>query len=253
MAILRQLQLLGLNKNEAEIYLALLKIGPASVVNLAAATAITRTSLYYQLTGLKQKGLAYESRQNKKRFFHARQPDFLKKISRHKLVAAQQTETITASLIPSLKKMVSLPSSRTRVTFYEGKQSVWEVFEIILRANKDACWFGFGEKFFEFFGYDHFIRNFSKKRRQYGRTKTLNILPFIPQAVKIAARGETYFYEFRFLKDQSDFESGICIFGDKIAIFSYAKDISATVLEGAALAALTRTMFMLIWHSLRPE
>ena len=158
-----------------------------------------------------------------------------------------------SALIPALKKIAKSPNTYSQITHFEGKESVWEVFEIILRSNNDSYWFGFGEKFLKNYDFDYFVTNFSKRRRQFSRTKSYNIIPPLEGTSKIAKRGEADFQEFKFLKKDQSFDAGICIFGDKIAIFSYEKELSATVLEGTAIAEIAKAMFMMIWSNIDDE
>ncbi|MFH1711644.1 MAG: helix-turn-helix domain-containing protein [Patescibacteria group bacterium] len=250
MSQINQLKQLGLNENEAKTYLSLLKLGQTNISRLSSELSVPRTTLYYSIAGLKEKGFVFERISAKKRLFSARSPEFLSKKAQSQLELAKEINIGVTNLIPSLKKLASNPSSFSQVSHFEGKESVWEVFEIILRSNKDSYWFGFGQTFLENYDFDYFVQNFSKKRRQFGRTKSFNIIPPFEGAAKIARRGETDFQEFRFLKSDQDFKAGICIFGDKIAIFSYDNGLSATLIQGTAVAEIASTMFIMIWNSL---
>lgn len=250
MSQINQLEQLGLNENEAKTYLALLKLGQTNISRLSSELSVPRTTLYYSIAGLKEKGFAFERVSAKKRLFSARSPEFLSKKAASQLESAKEMSGKINDLIPSLKKLALNPVSYSQVTHFEGKESVWQVFEIILRSNKDSYWFGFGQSFLENYDFEYFVDNFSKKRRQYGRTKSYNIIPPFEGAKKIARRGETDFQEFRFLKSDQDFNAGICIFGDKIAIFSYDNGLSATLIQGTAIAEIASTMFMMIWEKL---
>jgi len=245
-----QLEQLGLNKNEAKTYLVLLKLGQSNISRLSHELSVPRTTLYYSIAGLKEKGYIFERLISKKRLFSARSPEFLSKKAAKRLEEAKNINDRVEYLIPSLKKMATDPKSHSQVTHYEGKESVWGVFEIILRSNKDSYWFGFGESILKNYDFDYFVTNFSKRRRQHSRTKSYNIISPFEGAEKISKRGETDFQEFRFFKKNQNFDAGICIFGDKIAIFSYDEGLSATVLQGAAIAEITKTMFIMIWDSI---
>ncbi|PIX30220.1 hypothetical protein COY45_01935 [Candidatus Berkelbacteria bacterium CG_4_10_14_0_8_um_filter_42_34] len=250
MSQINQLEQLGLNENEAKTYLALLKLGQTNISRLSSELSVPRTTLYYSIAGLKEKGFAFERVSAKKRLFSPRSPEFLAKKAENQLENAKEINHRVNDLIPSLKKLASNPVSYSQVTYFEGKESVWQVFEIILRSNKDSYWFGFGEAFLKNYDFDSFVTNFSKKRRQFGRTKSYNIIPPFEGARKIERRGETDFQEFRFLKSDQDFNAGICIFADKIAIFSCDKNLSATLIQGIAIAEIANTMFMMIWETL---
>lgn len=251
MSQINQLKQLGLNENEARTYVALLKLGQTNVSRLSSELSVPRTTLYYSIAGLKEKGFAFERISAKKRLFSARSPEFLSKKAKLQLESVKEISDRAEDLISSLKKISKEPSSFSRVSHFEGKESVWEVFEIILRSNQNSYWFGFGQTFLENYDFDYFVTNFSKKRRQYGRTKSFNIIPPFENALKIAKRGETDFQEFKFLKSEQDFNAGICIFGDKIAIFSYDNGLAATLIQGKAVAEIANAMFQIIWQSLK--
>jgi len=247
---IKQLEQLGLNETEAKTYLALLKIGSSSVGSLSRESGIARTTLYYSIEELKKKGFIFEKLVDRKKRLIPRTPEFLGKKAEKLAERAHETAKSISSLIPALKKLAREDSSYSTVNHYEGKESVWEVFEIILRSNQDSLWFGFGETFLENYDFDFFVTNFSKKRRQFGRTKSFNIIPPFGGALKIAKRRETDFQEFRFLKENQSFDAGICIFGNKIAIFSFDNGLSATLIQGKAISEIARMMFMMVWENL---
>lgn len=246
----KQLQNLGLNETEAKAYLALLKIGGASIGVLSRETGIARTTLYYSIEELKKKGFIFEKVIDMRRRLIPRSPEFLEKRAQKQAEQAQTVADSISNLIPTLKNLAKEDSSFSTISHFEGKESVWEVFEIILRSNKDSFWFGFGRRFLENYDFDFFVNNFSKKRRQFGRTKSYNIIPQLEGVEKIAKREEVDFQEFRFLSNDQDFRAGICIFGDKIAIFSYDNGLSATLISGSAIAEIAGTMFKMIWETL---
>jgi predicted transcriptional regulator len=250
MSQVNQLQQLGLNENEAKTYIALLRLGQANISRLSSELSVPRTTLYYSIEGLKLKGFAFQRMTGKKRLFSARSPEFLSKKAKSRLESAKEVNNKAEDLINSLKKIAKDPSSHSQVSHFEGKESVWEVFEIILRSNQDSYWFGFGQTFLENYDFEFFVNNFSKKRRQFGRTKSFNVLPPSESALKIARRGETDFQEFRFLQPGQNFNAGMCIFGNKIAIFSHDSGLSATLIESIAVVEITKTMFQMIWDSI---
>jgi len=251
MSKINQLKQFGLNENEAKAYLALLKLSQSTISNLSSETLISRTTLYYSIQKLKEKGLVFERLKGKKKYFTPRQPTVLEKKAQYQLKNAQFVNDNVQDLIQSLKQIVQEPSSYSKIEHYEGKNSVWEVFEKILKSNQDSYWFGFDENFFNHYNYKYFLNNFTKKRRQFGKTKTYSIIPPIKQAVKAAEKKEIDFHEIKFLTKQTQFNAGICVFGNRIAIFSYDHDLSATILEGEAISGIIKSMFFLIWDDMK--
>ena len=55
--LIHTLESLGLSENEAKVYYAALTLGPASILNIARAAGIKRTTVYSVVEALKQRGL----------------------------------------------------------------------------------------------------------------------------------------------------------------------------------------------------
>lgn len=247
---LSNLRKIGLSQQLAEVYLILLKIGPTTILALTREIGIPRTTCYHRLELLKKRGFIFEYIKNKRRIFSVRNPEIILKKTQNQLSEAKKINDTAKNLVEQLKSFIKTPPSYTHVKFYEGKENVWEVFEQTLRTNKDSFWYGFGKSFLGQYDFQKFLTIFSKRRRQFGQTKTYNILPPDSKIKKISERGETDFQEFRFLKKDIDFSAGVCIFGNKVAIFSFEKEISAAIIDGVATARLLESMFFTIWQGL---
>ena len=72
-----QLRELGLSENEAKVYLAMLELGPATVLEIAAKALMNRPTVYVQIESLKQRGLVSTQSKGKKQIFIAESPSHL--------------------------------------------------------------------------------------------------------------------------------------------------------------------------------
>jgi sugar-specific transcriptional regulator TrmB len=68
---------LGLAAKEADTYLAMLELGPASVQDIAKKAGINRTTTYVMIEGLKKHGLVSTFERGKKTLFSAENPEQL--------------------------------------------------------------------------------------------------------------------------------------------------------------------------------
>ena len=64
--ISQKLQNIGLSEKGANVYLASLKLGEATVLSLAKHSGVKRTSIYYVLSELKELGALSETKRQKK-------------------------------------------------------------------------------------------------------------------------------------------------------------------------------------------
>ena len=75
--IYNTLQELGLEDKEIKIYLALLEIGEATVLNISRKSKVNRASIYYILEKMKKKGLVTHVEKSGKETFAATEPALL--------------------------------------------------------------------------------------------------------------------------------------------------------------------------------
>ena len=78
MKLINQLEKIGLNKKQAEVYLACLEIGFSTAQNIAQKTTIKRTTVYDILEHLIKQNLVTQTIKGKKRFYVAEDPETFK-------------------------------------------------------------------------------------------------------------------------------------------------------------------------------
>ena len=72
--ITASLEGLGLGANEAAVYIAMLSLGPATVLSISRASGVKRTTIYNVLESLKQKGLVRTDVRGFKQLYAAEHP-----------------------------------------------------------------------------------------------------------------------------------------------------------------------------------
>jgi|APSaa5957512576_1039674.scaffolds.fasta_scaffold00031_15 HTH-type transcriptional regulator, sugar sensing transcriptional regulator len=134
LANIENLQKAGLPRNEAKVYLELLKQGELSANELSKKLGMDRTLTYGVINNLIEKGLInYIKRENKK-IFRAEPPENLLNPLRKKRIFIKD-------LIKGLSKIKEKKDSDYEVKIYEGGDG----FRTILRGiqkNKEYCSFG---------------------------------------------------------------------------------------------------------------
>lgn len=119
----------GLSKNEADIYLFLLKHGGTSPNQIAAGTNISRPNTYPVLQSLEGKGLVSTQSKGSKRVFLAKDPEAL-----YRTIERQQ-ETIQ-SILPELRALHAREKHKPSIQFFEGKEQIKEVYLKSLEAKE---------------------------------------------------------------------------------------------------------------------
>src|SRR3989344_2637700 len=102
MELTDQLQEIGLLKNEARVYSALLELGETTTEPIKKKTGITAAKVYETLYRLIGRGLVRFSVVNKKKHFQAVDPERLLDIIQEEQKRIDAKKTSIKSLIPSL-------------------------------------------------------------------------------------------------------------------------------------------------------
>lgn len=245
----KSLNFFGLNKTEEALYKVALSLGPASVQVLAKAAGVKRSTSYFAIENLIVKGFMHEIIKDKRKTIMAEEPEYLAKILKKEQDLLEEKKKAMAQIVPELKSLVHNLPNHSNVSYYEGKAGIWHIFEDILQEKKDIYWLGDFTAALKYLDFQELLDEFSKKRRQYGPTKSYVISDRHPLARKLWQLEDTDFREFRFLSDKEKLDSAVVIYGHKIALFSFEQIISGTILENKAIAKMMHLMFRVIWEN----
>lgn len=125
------LKKLGFSDKTALVYLALLRLGPSSVRNLAKIAELNRGTVYESLKWLQEGGLASFYEKDAKQFFVAEDPDSLKEMVVHREEELQDTSKKLSTIIPELKSIHNKGGERPVAKYFE-KNEIVQILEDIL-------------------------------------------------------------------------------------------------------------------------
>lgn len=131
----KYLQEIGLNEKEAALYLALLQVDAASVIDVSKKTKINRSTVYVVLEGLMKKGLVSETQIGKKVHYQAEPPERLETfVERQKTILEEQQKRLK-DIIPQIKGIQREAGERPLVKYFEGKEGILSSAEEIFEAH----------------------------------------------------------------------------------------------------------------------
>lgn len=236
------LRSIGLSNNEAEVYLALLALGEASVLEVCEKIHKNRTYVYDLLHSLVEKGLASYSVSDSKRYFRAVTPTHLIDMlgDKEKEIRKQKEEFRKA--LPELLKLQNTEKKTTKVELYSGKEGIKTVYNEILRSVKSYAILGATGKITEEleFYFPHHERE--RVRRKIG----LKIL-FNPELRKKEVVMNRKYCSVRFLPGYSSSPLPMLLFGNKIGFIIWDQP-SAIVIESKIIGEAYKTYFELLWN-----
>lgn len=118
------LQEIGLNEKEAALYLALLQVDNASVIDVSKKTKINRSTVYVVLEGLMKKGLVSETQIGKKIHYQAEPPERLETfVERQKTILEERSRRLK-TIIPEIKSIQRDTGERPIVKYFEGRAGI---------------------------------------------------------------------------------------------------------------------------------
>lgn len=129
---------LGLAPKEARVYLALVKQGPSSVRQLAAATTINRGTVYDVLKELQAMGLARFYNEETRQYFVAAPPSRLHELAREKAATLQSAETRLQDAVPVLESLYDSGERHPVARIYEGAKGIKVMLEDVLETMQEA-------------------------------------------------------------------------------------------------------------------
>ncbi|MFH1072312.1 MAG: helix-turn-helix domain-containing protein, partial [Nanoarchaeota archaeon] len=126
----------GLTKNQAALYLILLKIGPSSVGAIVKEMDIARISCYDVLSRLQSKGLVTHVLFKGRQLFAAVDPQVLLKALQEKERRAGEDVQALRGILPELEHLAREKKEGQDAAVYKTREGIKSVFELRIKERK---------------------------------------------------------------------------------------------------------------------
>ncbi|MBI4447599.1 hypothetical protein HY643_01330 [Candidatus Woesearchaeota archaeon] len=232
----RKLEVVGLTRVEAEIYINLLDLGQAQAGNISRRTGIHRRSVYDALERLIKKGLVSFIKLNNKRYYLPTDP---KRI----LELAEEKKQVIEGIMPEMESKFNSVKEKQETMFYKGREGLKTIFEDQLNERKEVLVFGGALNASEMIKY--FFPRYTKERIR--RKVKLKII--------YAQRKEGItvpFSEIRYLPPKYHSPIATNIYSDKVAIIHWTEPLLAILIKNKDIAEAYRKYFNLLWGIAKP-
>ncbi len=232
-----KLQRLGLSRNEAKIYLALLEIGEAQAGALSKKTQINRTTTYDALERLLEKGLISYSIQAGRKMFQASSPEKL-------MENIKEQEHTAKEIIPELQQVYHSSKTKEESHMHKGRKGIKSILHDILKY-KEYIAFGSSGQFLEIMKHDFMVFQRRKKEQSIKARVILN---------ESARKSETISFaytQFRYIPNSYATPTSTFVYGDNSAIIIWGENPVAIVINSKAIAKSHRSYFELLWKQAR--
>ena len=231
----KNLEKIGLTRNESTIYISLLKLGITSVQNLVKESELHRSRVYDSLESLQRKGLVSFIIKDYKKYFQAVKPEKL-------LDYIDEQKEIIKKILPDLKEIEGLKREEISASVYKGKEGLKTIHSEMLKEGKDIM--VLGAKALIYSELQYFLPNFEKERLKKGMKW---ICLWDKEEYKKRITNKISIKE-RVLPKGFDSNSVINIFGNKIAIVLWKEKYpSGFMIDNRDIANAFRKWFDIIY------
>lgn len=236
----KQLETVGITGKDAEIYLELLKLREATVIQLSKQTKIKRTSVYYCLDSLMDKGVVGLVVRNNKKLYYVEDP------KQSLLSLVEQQKAAVELLLPKIKDLYGKGSDHPAIKIYYNLSGIKTIFEDVLSCEEKVGRYYVSDLNVDELLGEAFLKSFVKKRVS-SKIKSLSLRTanYIPTREQEASN-MNQLRETRIMPEGLNFAPYMCIYDNKSVIIS-AKEKIGFIIESKEFADAQKAIFDTIW------
>jgi len=230
------LERIGLEKKEADVYIAILKLGTSTATSVSRETQIERTLVYRTIDKLIGKGLVNYIIENKVRRFNAVEPEKL-------LIQLKEKENELKSILPKLKEASRYKNKGDpRVEIYRGLKGIKSLVREIYILKQDYRAILSEYEFPQ-------LKLFFEQLMGFLEKENIHEKLLLKEGLKVDIVSKNT--EIRYLPKEHSFlaTTGVC--GDKVAIILWTEPFLAIGIESKELANTYKSYFDILWKIAR--
>ncbi len=235
------LERLGLNKNEAKVYYALLIRGKATAQELVKALGVYRNIVYDNLEKLQEKGLVSFVIEGTKRKYIAEEPSAVMQFLETKQENLARKIEEAKKLIPDISKIIGSHDTKKDVTLFRGVAGLKKVLGEIVKAKESWC-IGITNESVRILG-ETYWKNYNLKKKETGTKEWLLWNHNFKNTVIKDNKNSKH----RILPKELDQITETIIFDEKAAIMVYSAEPIVIVMENKEVAETFKKHFWFLW------
>jgi len=242
----KELQSLGLSKNESKIYCLLVKKGRSSISEISRSIKVDRRNVYDAIHRIQERGLVTKIYKSKETIYEAVHPNKLQELLRAK-------ERILDSILPELNTMYQSEAHEEEIYIYKGKlgfknnmAEILEVKETVYTIGAKGLWFDEKVKGFT----KDFLVQAKKLKIEFKHIFDYDVKTEYPEVLKQIPKPH------RFFPEKFETQASVVIYGNRVVTFTGVEpgnlgdDITVFVLVNRAVANAYKKWFSLLWKLL---
>jgi sugar-specific transcriptional regulator TrmB len=243
----KYLQSIGLTDKESSVYLALVQVDNASVLDLSKKTKLKRPTVYVVLDSLSKKGLVSETTIGKKTHYQAEPPERLETfVERQKLVLDESSKRLK-DIIPEIKSIQRESGERPVVKYFEGRDGILSMLEEVFGQDDGQK----GEYIHVIYPQDKLKEIFTDQEREKYRNLRLkrNIKSKAIYTSSSERPSDNTSDRIQINQNKYPLLCDITIYKDRLSISILGKKLSGIFVQSQDLADTLRSLFGVIFDS----
>ena len=243
--MLNQLINLGFSDNEAKVYMVMLELGPATVLEISARAGVNRPTTYVQIESLKKMGLVSTQIKGKKQLFIAESPEQLEFVIEQEKKTVEQKKEELAKILQELASLFNSSGDKPQVRFFEGKEGLLRMQDELLKSKaEEVVSFSSADGILKIF--PRHPKTHSPRRVQKGIRSRLIYTNTGGPILK--SHDQEMLREAKYISpDKFPFKSDLAIYGDNIGISALEGKAVGVIITHKELADSFRALFELLW------
>ncbi|TAK57419.1 hypothetical protein EPO17_01975 [Patescibacteria group bacterium] len=238
------LQEIGLTEHEAQVYFSALSLGPSTVLKIAKAAEIKRTTVYTVIESLTKKGLMNIEVRGFKKLFVAETPEKLDSILEGRRAEFKRQ-------LPEFLGLYNLKGGESFIKYYEGLEAVKSIYEGLIRDIRPH------EDYLVMSNQDYWLRLDEKYFRDFGMRRAK--LPIKIRMMVLDTEGGREFQKLernlnsriKILPEKTTLVTNLIITPQRVVFHQLTAPIIAIVIENKSIIQMHREMYEIIWNSIQ--
>lgn len=244
MTIIKSLEKIGIQKDEATMYVALLELGEATAAAIAKKTGFNRSTAYVHLKSMELEGLVSSSERSTGQVFSAKNPQLL-------IDQSEQAVKNAKSILPDLLMLAGTSGiEKPRVQFFQGIEGVKTVLEDTLTAKEEIRTFGDADLIVanlkEY--YDQYIQ-----RRIAAGIRTRAVLNAGEIGEQFLRSSSEELRSVRLVPRTFAMPNEIKIYDGKVAIMSHKSPYGGILIHNMPIYETQKSIFEMAWQFAEPK
>jgi len=238
-SILDDLFELGLNSKEAQIYIALIKLGEVGTSKICAHTSLHRQFVYQFLDSLEKKGLVQNIIVRGRKKFSAKNPEVISKLLDNKKLIAEK-------VIKNIGKIAKVPEEQV-VEVNQGDDSyVLSAFDLLSKTSENVEILIIGGNG------DKFVKILGTRMSEYEKLRTkkhisIRYIGSEPQRQELNDKNRDLF-SYRLLPGDFTDITHTIIWPDFITLDTFGVPTTQTIIHNPAVSVGYKEFFETLWN-----